>query len=44
MAQDFKGIGTTTADLVKRYLGGEKLKQSVVYVPTKLVTQSNANQ
>ena len=44
MAQDFHGIGTTTADLVKRYLAGEKIKQSVVYVPTKLITQSNANQ
>jgi ribose transport system substrate-binding protein len=44
MAQDFQGIGTTTADLVKRYLGGEKIKQSVVYVPTKLITQGNAGQ
>lgn len=44
MAQDFHGIGATTADLVKRYLAGEKIKQSVVYVPTKLVTQGNANQ
>jgi ribose transport system substrate-binding protein len=44
MAQDFDGIGATTADLVKRHLGGEKIKQSVVYVPTKLVTQGNASQ
>lgn len=44
MAQDFHGIGTTTADIVKRYLAGEKIKQSVVYVPTKLITQGNASQ
>lgn len=44
MAQDFQGIGTTTADLVKRHLGGEKIRQSVVYVPTKLITQGNAGQ
>jgi ribose transport system substrate-binding protein len=42
MAQDFKGIGRTTADAVKRYLAGEKIKQSVIYVPTKLVTSGNA--
>jgi ribose transport system substrate-binding protein len=42
MAQDFKGIGRTTADAVKRYLGGEKIKQSVIYVPTKLITAANA--
>jgi ribose transport system substrate-binding protein len=41
MAQDFKGIGRTTADAVKRYLAGEKIKQSVIYVPTKLVTSAN---
>jgi ribose transport system substrate-binding protein len=41
MAQDFKGIGRTTADAVKRYLAGEKTKQSVIYVPTKLVTSAN---
>jgi ribose transport system substrate-binding protein len=42
MAQDFKGIGKTTADAVKRYLAGEKIKQSVIYVPTKLITAANA--
>jgi len=42
MAQDFKGIGATTADAVKRHLAGEKIKQSVIYVPTTLVTVANA--
>ena len=41
MAQDFKGIGRTVADLVKRHLAGEKIKQRVVYVPTTLITQEN---
>jgi ribose transport system substrate-binding protein len=41
MAQDFKGIGRTTADAVKRHLAGEKIKQSVIYVPTKLITAVN---
>ena len=41
MAQDFKGIGRTVADTVKRHLAGEKIKQSVIYVPTTLVTQEN---
>jgi ribose transport system substrate-binding protein len=42
MAQDFKGIGATTAEAVKRHLGGEKIKQSVIYVPTTLITSANA--
>ena len=42
MAQDFKGIGKATADAVKRQLAGEAIKQSVIYVPTKLVTAANA--
>jgi ribose transport system substrate-binding protein len=41
MAQDFKGIGKTTADAVKRTLAGEKIKQSVIYVPTRLITSAN---
>jgi ribose transport system substrate-binding protein len=41
MAQDFKGIGITTADAVKRTLAGEKIRQSVIYVPTKLITSAN---
>ena len=42
VAQDFQGIGSTTADAVARVLAGETIKQSVIYVPTKLVTQANA--
>lgn len=42
IAQDFAGIGATTADAVARVLAGETLKQSVIYVPTKLVTAANA--
>jgi ribose transport system substrate-binding protein len=44
MAQDFKGIGRTVADFVKRHLAGEKIKQSVVYVPTTLITSENVKQ
>ena len=44
MAQDFKGIGHTTADAVKRYLAGEKIKQSVIYVPTRLITSANVKE
>jgi ribose transport system substrate-binding protein len=44
MAQDFKGIGKATADAVKRYLAGEKIKQSVIYVPTRLITAANAKE
>ena len=36
------GIGTAAADAVARILGGEELKQRVIYVPTKLVTSANA--
>lgn len=44
VAQDFAGIGTATADAVARVLGGEELKQSVIYVPTKLITKANASE
>ena len=44
MAQDFKGIGAATADAVKRHLGGETIKQGVIYVPTKLITSANVNE
>ena len=44
MAQDFKGIGKTVADVVKRELAGEKIKQTVIYVPTKLITLENVKQ
>ena len=36
VAQDFQAIGSTTADAVARVLAGEKIKQTVIYVPTKL--------
>ncbi|MCY4260520.1 MAG: substrate-binding domain-containing protein, partial [Rhodobacteraceae bacterium] len=41
VAQDFDGIGRTTADTVRRLIAGESLVQNVIYVPTKLVTQEN---
>jgi ribose transport system substrate-binding protein len=44
MAQDFKGIGAKVAEYVKRKLGGETIKQSVIYVPTKLVTIANVSE
>lgn len=44
MAQDFKGIGRATADAVKRHLAGEAIKQSVIYVPTKLITAANVKE
>ena len=44
MAQDFKGIGRTVAETVKKYLAGEKIRQSVIYVPTKLITLDNVKQ
>jgi ribose transport system substrate-binding protein len=42
VAQDFQGIGSTTADTVARLLAGEELVQRVIYVPTTLVTVANA--
>lgn len=41
VAQDFVGIGAATADAVARSLKGEKIKQNVIYVPTRLVTAAN---
>lgn len=41
VAQDFAGIGRTTADTVARVLAGEVLRQSVIYVPTVLITAAN---
>lgn len=41
VAQDFAGIGATTADTVARILAGEELRSRVIYVPTVLITQSN---
>ncbi len=42
VAQDFKGIGAATAEAVARVLAGEEIRQSVIYVPTKLITAANA--
>lgn len=44
VAQDFDGIGSTTANTVARILAGEELVQTVIYVPTTLVTSANAAQ
>jgi ribose transport system substrate-binding protein len=44
MAQDFKGIGKATADAVKRTFAGETIKQSVTYVPTRLITSANVKE
>lgn len=44
VAQDFEGIGRTTADTVARILAGEDLVQRVIYVPTRLVTVANATE
>jgi len=43
MAQDFVGIGSTTADVVARVLAGETIKEPVLYVPTQLVTSTNVS-
>lgn len=42
VAQDFQGIGSTAADVVGRLIAGEALRETVIYVPTKLVTSANA--
>ena len=42
VAQDFDGIGATTADAVARILKGDKVVSKVIYVPTKLITTLNA--
>lgn len=44
IAQDFEGIGATAADVVARLLAGEDLRESVIYVPTELVTSANASE
>ena len=41
VAQDFLGIGSTTADLVEQHLNGTEITQTTVYVPTTLITQGN---
>ncbi len=42
VAQDFMGIGATTAETVGRVMAGETLKARVIYVPTQLITAANA--
>lgn len=42
MAQDFEGIGRGAADVVSRALKGDIIKESVIYIPTKLITSANA--
>ena len=42
IAQDFNGIGSTTADVVARLIAGEEVRERVIYVSTKLVTSDNA--
>ena len=44
VAQDFAGIGATTAETVARILAGEEIVSRVIYVPTVLVTAANAAQ
>jgi ribose transport system substrate-binding protein len=44
VAQDFQGIGETTADTVARILDGEPLVQRVIYVPTRLITAANVGE
>ncbi len=44
IAQDFQGIGSTTADAVARVLAGHKIRQNVIYVPTKFVTAANVGE
>jgi len=44
VAQDFVGIGSTTAEMVQRFLNGDSIKAGVIYVPTTLVTTANATE
>ena len=44
VAQDFQGIGSTTADTVARLIDGEELVQRVIYVPTQLITGANVGE
>jgi ribose transport system substrate-binding protein len=43
IAQDFKGIGTATAEAVAKKLKGEEVP-GVIYVPTVFVTKDNAKE
>lgn len=42
VAQDFAGIGATTADTLARIFAGETIVGRVIYVPTMLITAANA--
>lgn len=41
VAQDFQGIGSATAAAVARAVAGEEIRESVIYVPTMLITKTN---
>ena len=44
MAQDFTAIGAATADAVARVMGGETIREPMIYVPTRLITAANVNE
>ena len=44
VAQDFAGIGAATADVVARAIAGEEVRESVIHVPTTLVTGANVGE
>jgi ribose transport system substrate-binding protein len=44
VAQDFAGIGAAAATAAGRAMKGETIKESVIYVPTVMVTAANAAQ
>jgi len=44
IAQDFSAMGAAAADVVGRAISGAEQRARVVYVPTKMVTASNARQ
>jgi ribose transport system substrate-binding protein len=41
MAQDFEGIGATTAEMVGLLISGNAPRANTVYVPTQLITAAN---
>ncbi|MBL8133632.1 MAG: substrate-binding domain-containing protein [Anaerolineae bacterium] len=43
ISQDLDGIAATVADTIERYLGGETISLSTIYVPTVLVTSANVD-
>lgn len=42
MAQDFVAMGAAAADVTRRAMAGETIREKVIYVPTVLVTTVNA--